>query len=272
MICASALKAQDTLKTTESFFNKKNVSLIGITGIYAVSLVHSYNMWWKDGTRKFNFFTSFGWFNEPASLGIDRIGHFYTSYFFYHTQKEVLLWGGHDKGFATWLSAGLTGGMAILIEIGDGFTEFGFDYRDLIFNLGGLGYGILQDEVPFFRNFNFKWSYFPPEGIKFPPKFTEHYDGHIYWFTANIHNLFKESVGDFWPEFIQPAIGFSVADIGKRREFIFGLDFNLLPLFNLEDENWRLIGKTSDMIRFIPAPGIKYSPSRKPEYRLLMLN
>ncbi len=269
--------AQDSLKSESSgtFFNKKNISLIGLSSFFALSLVDSYYMWWKDSSEPFHFFNPpayFGWFNEPSSLGIDRVGHFYTSYFFYHTQKNILLWGGHDEDFSRWFSAALTGGLAVLIEVGDGFSEYGFDPKDLVFNLGGVGYGILQDYVPFMRNFNFKWSFIPTDGFKFPPKFTEHYDSHIYWLTFDVHNIFEESVGNYWPKFIQPAIGFSVADNGSRREFVVGLDFNFNFLFEGADENWQILGKTLSMIHIVPAPGIKYSPSKKPEYRLLLFN
>ncbi len=277
LILAINITAQDSLKTetSGSFFNKKNLSLITLSSVFALSLVDSYYMWWKDSSKPFHFNNppdSYGWFSEPTSYGIDRVGHFYTSYFFYHTQKNILLWGGHDKMFSTWFSAALTGGLAVLIEVGDGFSEYGFDQKDLLFNLGGVSYGVLQDFVPFLQNFNFKWSFFPSDGLKFPPKFTQHYDAHIYWLTADIHNIFKETIGDYWPKFIQPAIGFSVVENGMRREFVVGLDFNFNFLFEGADENWQLLGKTLSMIHLVPAPGIKYSPTKKPEYKLLLFN
>ena len=262
---------EGSVQSNTSFFNKKNMSLVGLSGIYAVSIVHSYYMWWHNNSRQFHFFNEWGWLNEPGALGLDRVGHFYTSYFFYHTQKNLLEWGGHSKEFSRWFSAGLAAGFAVIIEVGDGFSTYGFDHKDLLFNLGGVGYGILQDYFPVLQNFKFKWSYVPPGGYKFPPKFTEHYDGHIYWLTIDIHNLFKDSFGKYFPKFVQPAIGFSLADNGSRREFVVGLDWNFNFLFENTNEDWNFLGKTLDLYHF-PAPGIKYSPSRKPEYRLLLMN
>ncbi len=279
LILYSTVLAQDSLQIDEesssTFFNKKNLSIIGISTVYISSLLDAYHLWWKDNSRSFNFYKTNegeGWLSDPNSLGIDKVGHFYTSYFFYHAQKNILRWGGHSASFSIWFSAGLTGGLAVLIELGDAFSTYGFDYQDLIFNLGGLGFALLQDIDPFFKNFNFKWSFIPKEGYTFPPRFTEHYSGHIYWLGVDIHNLFKNSVGVYWPEFLQPAIGFSISGgVPNKREFVVGLDFNLEGIFKTEDINWNLLIKTANMLHF-PAPGIKYSSNRAPDYRLLLLN
>jgi len=254
--------------TTGSFFNKKNISIIALSAGLGASLISSYVAWWKDDSRSFRFYSG-QWLNDPGSNGIDKIGHFYTSYLFYRLQRDILIWGGHSADFSTLTSALLTFSFALGIEIGDAFSIYGFDYQDLIFNIGGLGYGFLQDKVPVLQNFKFKWSYIPKEKFNFPPRFTNHYDDHIYWLTVDIHNLFESSFGKYWPEFIQPAVGFSVEDLGNRREFIVGLDFNLLPLFDHSDENWDFAGKFVDLFH-IPAPGAKYSPSAKPVYRIFI--
>ncbi len=256
------------------FLKRKDFSLAVASSIFVTTLMDSYYAWWKDNFRPFSFSTppkERGWFNEPRSLGIDKIGHFYSSYFFYRTKKNVLLWGGYDERSATWISSAFTGAFALLIEVGDGFSTFGFDYQDLVFNLGGLGYGILQDQIAFLRNFQVKWSYFPPEGFDLPPRFSEHYDGHIYWLAFDLHNLLKRPLGSHWPDFVRPAVGFSVADGGTRREFVIGLDFNLDFLFDRNNENWELVRNTVQMIH-TPAQGAKYSPGSKLEYRFLLLN
>ena len=278
LLLFNTIYSQDGIKTepdsSEGFFSRKTASIVILSGVYASTLYDSYIMWWKDDSHPFGFYKSKpgrGWLNDPGSLGIDKIGHFYTSYFFYHAQKNLLLWGGFSNSFAVWFSAGLSAGLALLIEVGDGFSSYQFDYQDLIFNLGGLGFGLLQDIDPFFQNFQFKWSFIPPGGYEFPPRFTEHYEGHIYWLSFNIHNLFNSTIGDFWPDFLQPAIGFSISNDKLRREFIFGLDFNLSNIFHTENKDLQLLIKTADMLH-LPAPGIKFSHSVKPEYKLLLLN
>ncbi len=261
-------------KPAKPFFNRKNISIISISGVLGFTLVDSYIAWWKDDFKPFNFYkqpAGKDWFNEPGILGIDKVGHFYTSYFFYKESKNILLWGGHSESFAKWFSFGASSGIALLIELGDGFSNFGFDYQDLIFNLGGLTYGFLQDQIPFLNNFNIKWSFIPTKGFRFPPRFTEDYDAHIYWLTINMHNLIGNKLGFEWPELIQPAVGFSVANNGSRREFVFGIDFNFASLFSPSNNNSKLIKNTIDLFHF-PAPGIKYSKYHKPEYRLFLFN
>ncbi len=63
----------------------------------------------------------------------------------------------------------------------------------------GLGYGMLQTEVPFLQNFNLKWSYVPADGYRLPPRFTDHYDAHTYWLTINVHNLLPKVRGAIGP-------------------------------------------------------------------------
>lgn len=251
-----------------SVFNKKNISIAAVAAGLGASLISSYIAWWKDDSRSFRFYSGH-WLNDPGLNGIDKVGHFYTSYMFYRIQRDILMWGGHPEDFSTLASAILTFTFAAGIEIGDAFSIYGFDYQDLIFNIGGLGYGFLQDKIPVLQNLKFKWSYIPRGRFNFPPRFTSHYDDHIYWLTIDVHNFFESSLGKYWPEFIQPAFGFSVEDSGNRREFIVGLDFNLLPLFNPSDENWNFIGKFIDLFH-IPSPGIKFSGDTEPLYRVFI--
>ncbi|HVO74116.1 MAG TPA: DUF2279 domain-containing protein [Ignavibacteriaceae bacterium] len=268
-LSAAAQKSEtDSVNTGGCFLSKKTLSVIALSAGLGASLISSYVAWWKDDSRSFRFYSGH-WVNDPGLNGIDKVGHFYTSYLFYRLQRDLLMWGGYSGDFSTLTSAILTFSFAVGIEIGDAFSPYGFDYQDLTFNIGGLGYGFLQDKIPLLQNFKFKWSYIPRGSFSFPPKFTTHYDDHIYWFTINLHGLFGASFGKYWPELIQPALGFSVENLGNRREFIFGLDFNLLPLFNHKDENWDFAGKFVDMFH-IPAPGIKYSPDAGPLYRVFL--
>ncbi|MGE5807456.1 MAG: DUF2279 domain-containing protein [Ignavibacteria bacterium] len=261
-------KPSADIDSTKCFFNKKTISIIALSAGLGASLISSYVAWWKDDSRSFRFYSGH-WLNDPGLNGIDKIGHFFTSYMFYRVQRDLLIWGGYSEDFSTLTSAILTFSFALGIEIGDAFSPYGFDYQDLTFNICGLGYGFLQDRIPVLQNFKFKWSYIPRGSFSFPPKFTTHYDDHIYWFTINLHGLFESSFGKYWPEFIQPALGFSVENLGNSREFIIGIDFNLLPLFNHDDENWHFVGNFIDLFHF-PAPGIKISPSADPVYRVFI--
>jgi hypothetical protein len=246
---------------------KKIISVAGVSGIYIGTLADSYLIWWKDDKRPFSVLHR-PWVETRYDNGIDKLGHFYTSYVFYKVQKNIFLWGGFTPETARILSGALTFGMALIIEVGDGYSRYGFDYKDLAFNAGGLTYAWLQDDFPFLRNINFKWSYFPSEGFVFPPKFSEHYEGHIYWLTFNLHGLFDSDQS--WLQYFQPAIGYSI-NKNSYGEYVVGLDLNLLPLFQSDNPLVGYIGEFVNLFH-IPFPGIKYSERKKPEYKILLLN
>jgi len=270
--------AQDSLSNyqekSNSFFSRKNISIFALSGAYATTLIAGYSMWWRDGNRSFSFFSpekGEDWLGDRTYMGIDKIGHFYTSYFFYRLSKNLLEWGGYPESNSKEIAALLSFGLGVIVEVGDGFSKYGFDYQDLAFNTMGVGYAYLQDVFPILQNFNFKWSYIPTHDFHFPPNLTSTYEAHIYWLTADIHKLLGNSEINIWPKFLQAGVGFSISDDYKRREFILGFDFNLNEIFTTQNKDWDLLINTANMLHF-PVPGIKYSKGRKPEYRLFILN
>jgi hypothetical protein len=133
-----------------------------------------------------------------------------------------------------------------------------------LFNLGGIGYGWLQTEVPILRNFNFKWSYVPEAGYEFPPHFTLHYDAHTYWLALNVNNLLPSRLEPYWPDFLQLAIGYGGGQNSTRREALIGLDINL-EFITAPNQDLLLVQKTLNMIHF-PAPAVKFTEKAKPKY------
>jgi len=268
------LAIEESYSENAFIFSSQDWALIGISGVQLVFLIDSYNNWWKEEKHSFHFYNpeneGWKWFGHPTELGIDKISHFYGSYFFYHFQKNILIWGGHTKETAMLVSSLYTLGNAILVEIGDGYSPYGASYEDLLFNMAGLGYGILQDKFPFLYNFNFKFSFYPTGGYSFPPQFTNHYEGQIFWLTINVANIFKTSVGKFLPNWIQPAVGYSIS-VDYRREFTIGLDFSLTPLFNTSVPAAKFTDRTLNLFH-LPAPGVKFTEGKKPEYKLFLLN
>ena len=277
LLAFQILKAQDSLSTNikkdNTFFSRKNISILTLSGVYATTLISGYSMWWRDGNKSFSFYKpaeGLGWLNDPYTRGIDKIGHFYTSYFFYRLSKNLLEWGGYSETSSKEVAAILSFSLGVMIEVGDGFSRYGFDYQDLLFNTAGLGYAYFQDVFPVLQNFNFKWSYIPTHNFHFPPNLTSTYYAHIYWLTADVHNLLGNSAINIWPDFLQLGFGFSVSE-NFNREFIVGFDFNLNKIFKSENKDWKLLINTADMLHF-PAPGIKYSKENKPDYKLFIFN
>ncbi len=271
---AGLLQAQDTLRLTPApqvsavSQTRRTIATAAVGGILAGSMVGAYFDWWKDARDPFRFKDD-GLFNN-YSLGVDKIGHAYTSYFYFNTFRNILMWGGYDEKSSLWWSAGAAVFFAVSIEIGDGFTDFGFSGWDLAFNMAGLGYGMLQTAVPFLQNFKLKWSYVPQDGYRWPPKFTDHYDAHTYWLACNVHQLLPEPLRGYWPEFIQLAIGYGVDDRQTRRKALIGFDLNL-TVFRAEQPELRLLEQTVDLFH-VPMPGVKFTEGKKPKYSLIQWN
>jgi len=271
--CAT-VQAQDSLPlpaapSAVSVWTPRRVISTGLVGgILVGSLVSSYHDWWKDNPQPFHF-TDDGLFNN-YSLGMDKLGHSYTSYFYFHTFRNVMLWGGHTGSAALWWSAGATAFFAVSIEVGDAVSPYGFSFADLGFNMIGLGYGMLQTVVPFLENFTFKWSYVPEDGYRWPPRFTDHYDAHTYWLAFNVHNLLPEGARDYWPEWLQVALGYGVDDKQTRRVAVIGLDLNL-DAFRTDQPDLRLLLQTANLYHF-PAPAVKFTEGKKPQCTLLYTN
>ncbi len=267
---AEPVRVNDGFLTKPEFTGKKIVAT-GILGAWMVtSLVWSYDAWWKGTSAPFHL-KSENWLNS-STLGIDKIGHFYTSYFYYNLFRNIMLWGGYDRTTAEWWAVGGAAFFALSVEIGDGFaTTYGFDYQDVTFNLLGVGYGWLQHRVPMLNNFNFKWSFVPGTGYRFPVRFTDDYDAHTYWLTCDINKLLPASIEPYWPDFIQIAVGYGVDNLVTKREFIVGLDLNLLELFSPKQADLLLVIRTVDMLH-LPAPAIKFTEQKVPRYYLFHRN
>ncbi len=276
VVCASFSHAQDSLAVVDGFHSnpeftgRKIVATSAIGGLFALSLYWCYDSWWRDAGGGFNFITQ-NWLNGYAR-GLDKIGHFYTSYFYFNLFRNIMLWGGYENSTASWWAVGGATLFAVVVELGDGFTpQYGFDYQDLTFNLGGVAYGLLQTKVPFLKHFNFKWSYVPSDGYRFPVRLVEHYDDHTYWLTCDVDKLLPSSIEPFWPDFLQIAVGMGVDDRWTKREFVFGFDLNLESLFHTENEDLLLLEKTVNKLH-IPEPAIKFTERKEPRYYLFHKN
>jgi hypothetical protein len=169
------------------------------------------------------------------------------------------MWWG--VGFGVWSGLG--------IEIGDGFTPYGFDYQDLTLDLLGVAYGLAQSEVPFLQNFNFKFSYWSAKGAASPANFTSDYDAMTIWLTFNVHNLLPEAASNFWPEFIQLAVGYGVDEHASLHEVAIGIDFNF-SAFKTDNRDILMAQRALDIFH-LPAPAVKIVEGKAPNYELFYM-
>src|SRR5512140_766910 len=128
----STVVITEGFQTRPDWTTRKAISTVAFGGVLVGSLVGSYFDWWNEDSRSFHF-TQEGWFQD-YSLGIDKCGHAYTSYFYFHTFRNLLLWGGARPSTAFWWASGATAFFAVSVEIGDGLSPIGFSFEDLAAN------------------------------------------------------------------------------------------------------------------------------------------
>jgi len=256
----------DTLQPDRGFWSRHNIARLGAFAMVGGTLVYGAGVWWVHDSRPFHFWNE-GWWVDAN--GVDKIGHMYTSYFMFRALHEMFLWGGHEPDASYWWATGVAAFHGLAIEIGDGFSDYGFDYRDVTSNYTGLAYGMLQANVPFFQNFEIKWSlYYPMNHRSF--KVNDLYDYHIYWMSVRVHELLPRSLKPFRPGFLQVAFGLGTKENRTRRTYVISLDYNLEKI-PIEGKDINLIKKLLNLFH-LPAPGVKFSPGHAPEFQLLLLN
>jgi hypothetical protein len=255
----------------------------GLIAQQAASLYLEYKWWWEDNYHPF-VARSDGGFNN-YSLGIDKVGHFYTSYMYSNLLYELLKWGDFEENTCLWVSTSLPFVWALSIEIGDGFSKYEFSSRDLLANTLGIGYAFAQRKVPYLQHFKFKFSYFPGQYFREQNykgwSLTADYDGHIYWMSTDVHGILPEKVKGFWPKYLNLSVGYGVKNFSEsfyymgqgyeiQREFFIGLDYNLGAI-GVKSKTSKTLLNMVDYYHF-PAPGVKKTGEGDWQFKPLILN
>lgn len=261
--------------------DRKTVLQYSLAAYTLTSFYVEYQWWWEGNYQKFRYEND--GFLDNYSLGVDKAGHFYTSYFYFQTLYEFMEWGGFDKTTCMITSIAVPALYAISIELNDGFTFYSFSGYDLTANFLGIGYGALQRQYPILDHFKFKWSYYPSGKIPLDGKFSisDDYDGHLYWLSMDIHGILPASMKGYWPKFLNVSVGYGAINVSHRdglitshgpkmQKFAVSLDYNLGSI-DVEDGLLNVFRNIADYFHY-PAPGVKMSPGRTPEFKPLLVN
>lgn len=249
------------------FLHRKDVATYGTIAWSAAAVVMEFQWWWRDDYfyKQHEFRIKNDGYFYNTSYGVDKLGHMYASYLIFHLTYDVMKWAHFDDDAALWSAVAVPASHALAIEFGDGFSKWAFNVSDLYFNTAGLLYGALQVKHPYLRNFDYKWSYYPSAGGgRSDPDWgpASDYSGHIYWISMDIHNILPEPIREYWPKYVNLAVGMgaknvSYADTGiKKHKFAIGLDWNtnaILP----DGDTWNVLKNLINKFRF-PAPGVKF--------------
>nr|AOR51173.1 hypothetical protein [uncultured bacterium pAM1] len=279
---SAAQAVQDSMVNT----SEKNTAVTyGLVAYSGATVYLQYHWWWEGNYHAFRSENDGFWDNY--SLGVDKVGHFYTSYLYFSVAHEFFRWADYDEETSMWLAILFPAFHALSIEIGDGFSTYAYSNVDLVANSLGIGYGILQTKIPFFNNFTFKWSYYPSGIIPFDGRFriTDDYDGHIYWLSADIYQLLPASMQEYYPRWLSIAVGYGGKNISGRpswigtpisspgrpeRKWAVSFDYNLMEL-PMEGGLWNPVKTLLNRFKF-PAPGVRKTQGGTEEFVPVILH
>jgi hypothetical protein len=239
-----------------------NTIILGGLAVNLASITYLEYKWWWEGNYHPFIYENDGFYNN-YSLGIDKIGHFYTSYMYFHVVDNLLSLGTFSDRTRLAISTSLPVIYALSIELGDGWSTYAFSGYDLGFNLAGIGVGFLQTRYPALQAVKVKWSFYPSQNNfwtghdHFSP--TNDYDGQIYWLSFNVNKLLPRNAKKYWPKYLNLATGYGVEGISNvtnttaYRQYFFGIDYNLSAIPAKRKISRALIN-TLDLFKY-PAPG-----------------
>ncbi|MGC8896773.1 MAG: DUF2279 domain-containing protein [Bacteroidota bacterium] len=266
---SSALRLSQSGQFRDEAFHPKvsysRLAFIGGTSLAVGVGVHIYQnrAWWL-GTRA-PFHVENDW---SYAMNFDKIGHFWAAELLSSIYADLYKWAGVERKQALLYSAATGFLYELYVEIEDGLhRDWGFSPGDAFGDVLGAFYPILQEQFPFLQNFSLKWSYLPNreylDRYGTNHAFIDDYQGTTFWATARIHNLLPGPARDYWPGFLNLAVGLNVQKIyqggrGERHWFI-SLDYDLESLPG-EGAFWKSLKRVLNHVHF-PAPAVQISPN-----------
>ncbi|MFI5264097.1 MAG: DUF2279 domain-containing protein [Candidatus Kapaibacterium sp.] len=270
---------------TPSINRDSNISLtrVGVSaGLLAgaITALHIYqnNAWWANDRGKFHVI------EDPSyQADFDKAGHTFGAYYSSHFFDEAFQWTGMDSGQATAFGA-LSGAIwEYYVEIEDGFANaWGFSRGDAKADLAGATFYLLRNRISFLRNFNYKWSYVPTDKLlKNQPdipgqsvNFIEDYGGQSYYLTMDIHAMLPKNVQQYWPSWLNLAIGVGGYNINsvntdtrlgdafiyRKKAWYISLDYDIEKIFPESDIPFLNFLRRSFNYWHFPAPAYRLYP------------
>lgn len=148
------------------------------------------------------------WFGqETKEGGVDKLGHFWTTYALSHLFSSVYEAWDYTEDEATIYGTLSSAGFQTLMEFGDSFSRFGFSYEDMIMNVAGAGAGYLLRAYPRLgEKIDFRLEYAPSlKGGNDNDVFTD-YEHHKYLVALKGSGF--ESVKDSYLEYLELQAGY----------------------------------------------------------------
>ena len=225
------------------------------------------NMWWNHPKSSFHFYRGWrqteGWydFGPDDSLWhhMDKFGHYYNARLLSLLLSDIALWIGFEENPAQWIGAVSSWLLYLQIELFDAqFEQWGFSLGDLAANTAGAFMPIWSSRSSLIQNFTLKWSYAPAQ-LEQQKYMVEDYAGMTFWLTTNPQHLLPDFFDDFWPDFLNLALGYSITQKAYGEiELYIGLDYDLTKI-QTNSLFWNRVLYYLNFIH-LPAPAIKIRP------------
>lgn len=271
ILSTSLLKAQDSTSVHREINHQRlNTVIIGGTIAYGATLYGLHELWYSEGESQ-----SFSFFNDNAEWNqIDKIGHFYSSFYFSYGTSKMLQWCNVKKTKAD-LYGSLTGFLIMLpIEIMDGYSaSYGASSGDLIANAGGafffLGQTLLWKEPRIYPKFSFHSTEYARErpnvlGNTLSSELLKDYNGQTYWLSFDMDKFIR------FPKWLNLAVGYGADGMvyandsantsmgyDAYRQYYFALDPDLTAI-KTNSKALKTLFFFISMIK-IPAPTLEFS-------------
>jgi Predicted periplasmic lipoprotein (DUF2279) len=277
--------SSDTIKKTEIIEVKSSKrqklvpyaivgsSIVGFSGVY----LYLKQAWWKDNGQTFHFDRGRDW---KYASGLDKMAHFtgglIVSDAYFDACKGLKL----SEKQAAWWGFGVGTFVQVLIEYKDGFSaNYGFSYGDILAGSIGALQPLLRQKSAFFRNTDFKFSYwqrsaryFEHRGLKITPFHTDDYLNQTYWMSTSLRYLTGNRYEKI-PDWLNLALGWgneaeswdtnpNNPGTGAKPEFYLALDVNLLKLIKPKRKFWIQTLKRINYLKF-PMPTLQLTQKPK---------
>ncbi len=201
-------EAQKAEKAKRDAIMKKSIRWSVLAAFPVNTFVVSALVWDWGKTTRFRLSRE-GWFaHNTYSGGSDKMAHMFSHYLIMRILYNVYDYTESGGPLKWAFSAGITGGIALGIELGDGFckNQNGFSFADLSMGLIGIGMGALLEQFPAVDGFiSLSAEYVPTKYFrKHPQRLQWLLDDYSGWkFMANIKLAGFKYIGLPIPDFLR---------------------------------------------------------------------
>lgn len=265
----------DSLKRAKT---QRILYLTTTLSMYSAGSAALYSTWYKPyNTGQFKTFN-----DQKEWMGMDKVGHFVTSWWISSFIRESSQMSGFNKKQAQWMSVLYPTLFMTSIEVMDGFSDgWGFSKADLFANFGGITFSYLQSEVRVLNDFHLRYSWNPGQfsalrpnilGGNIPERMLKNYNEQTYWLSMPLHLVHHKI-----PHWLCLSVGygaegmlgarsnewqadgkiFNYTSIKRERQWSLSLDIDLSK-FKVKGKAWKLITSAIRWVK-IPAPALHFN-------------